>query len=133
MTPLEFAKAKLKSHKACLFTRRGHLLWRSPAWNPDGRAFTAAENARVAGTGWHEFIDAEDLPSVRHWLADADCQRCVIFRCMHSSAGTTHRLLWRKAELDAGHWIVLSADITELERERDVKSRAACGMTRWRW
>lgn len=125
MTPLEFAKAELKSKTACLFTRTGYLLWRSPAWNPDHREFTPEENYCVNGTGWHEFIRHTELAPLIDWLGSSDHDSCIVFHCMHSSTGTYHRLLWRKAPLDTAHWIVLSADITELIEDTPSSHPAA--------
>lgn len=121
MTLIDCAKLVLENKPSCIFSRSGHLIWRSPAWNPDGREFTQAENDRVNGIGWHEFIEPSDLDRLLNWLASPDSGTSIVFSCMHSSLGLWHRVLWRKAPLDQAHWLVISATVTDLWEDDDIE------------
>jgi hypothetical protein len=98
----------LEKVKACILSRDGRLLWRSPAWL--GRRDRRAEQ-RLLGNGWHEFIVARDLPRVLDWLRGEG--EAISLCCLDPESGEPRRLAWAKVGYGA-HWLIVG-DVDECQ------------------
>ena len=112
MFPPHIPGLNLNEELACIFTDRGELLWRSPAWT-GGKRDWKKEHA-VLGTRWKEFVFEEDLPALMRWFGDGR-ENGTEFRAMAPSSGQHVRIRYRKIGWE-GHWIVLGAATPTDER-----------------
>lgn len=104
MLPPKFRRLDLNQKLACIFTDRGELLWRSPAWTGGVRDWKREHT--VLGTRWHEFVWAKDLPGVLRWFGNGR-EDATVFRAMLPNGGGTVRCFYHKLGWEPGVWIVV--------------------------
>lgn len=92
---------QLNDEKACLFTKQGELIWRSPAWgNRQG------DDAPLLGERWHEYIAPDDHDYVMEWFADKGASGPCVFRCLFPGSGQWYCCVWSKRRW-RGLWLVM--------------------------
>jgi hypothetical protein len=101
----------LTQHKTSLFSLRGELLWRSPAWVEMGTE--AGVGREEAGLRWMEYVAPDDLDYVRAWFAGTEAGETgghAVFRMLIPATRRWVGCIWSK-ELLRGDWLVVGTTV----------------------
>jgi hypothetical protein len=101
----------LTQHKTSLFSLRGELLWRSPAWVEMGTE--AGVGREEAGLRWMEYVAPDDLDYVRAWFAGTEAGETgghAVFRMLIPATRRWVGCIWSK-ELFCGDWLVVGTTL----------------------
>jgi hypothetical protein len=94
---------RLNTKKACLFTSRAELVWRSPAWD---EIVGEPGSGRLNGAQWHEYILPDDHDYVLAWFAAEKPGEPCIFRFMVPAGGRWVCCIFAKRRW-RGLWLVI--------------------------
>ena len=109
---LNLSGSEFDERRACLFTVKGELLWRSKTWT--GGLRRSVSDYLVSGARWQEFVWVEDLPGVLAWFAD-DQESGIQFRALIPDNGKMMRLTFEKIRWCSGVWLV-AGDAKPIEK-----------------
>lgn len=101
----------LNQNKTCLFSARGELLWRSPAWVEMGPE--AGVGRDEAGLRWMEYVAPDDLEYVAAWFAGTEPGETgghAVFRLLIPATRHWVCCIWSK-ELFRGDWLVVGTTV----------------------
>ena len=106
----------LSENKTSLFSVRGELLWRSPAWLEIGDQATVGRDE--AGIRWQEYVAPDDLDYLLQWFAGLEAGEMgghAVFRMLIPISRRWVCCIWSKERL-RGDWLVVgeTIEVTDL-------------------
>lgn len=117
---MPFAKklAHLEHKKICVFTRKGELLWRSPAWT--GERYK--NDPHIHGFEYLEFIAPRDIPRILRWFTDG-AESCLEFNALLPKSGAMARIAYCKIPYGE-NWLIIG-NVVEVKTRKPAQKFAA--------